>query len=52
MPWPDKVTKAGHVCEKTNFLDNFEYESNKTPGPGNYMIATQIAKKTKEFHHT
>lgn len=39
------------MSEKTTFLDNCEYESVKTPGPGSYMVASQILKKTKEYHY-
>lgn len=52
MDWPEKGTKDGHASEKINFLDHSEYEANQTPGPGNYLIATHIAKKVKEYHHT
>lgn len=52
MAWPDKSNSDLQVSEKTNFLDHSEYESNQTPGPGTYLVATHIAKKFKEYHHT
>ena len=52
MPWPDKKQKPSHSGQKINFLDNYEFESSQSPGPGSYLIATHIAKKVKQFHHT
>lgn len=52
MDWPEKGKKADHVSEKINFLDHSEFESIQTPGPGTYLVATHIAKKVKEYHHT
>lgn len=51
LKWPEEKPKPAHVSEKTNFLDHSQYESDKTPGPGSYVVATQIAKKVKEYHY-
>lgn len=44
-PWPKKSDKSLQRASKTNFLNHSEYESNMTPGPGSYLIATRIGKK-------
>jgi len=40
MPWPKKKDQLKNIAEKINFSDNCQYESDKTPGPGNYNIST------------
>jgi hypothetical protein len=44
MEWPKKSDQIKHVSEKTNFVDSSQYYSDKTPGPGSYLISTKIAK--------
>lgn len=44
MAWPKQENKVKLVSEKSNFVDTCEYYSDKTPGPGSYMIATRISK--------
>lgn len=51
MKWPQQSTKQIHVSDKISFLDHSQYQSDKTPGPGNYQIATQIVGKVKEYHY-
>lgn len=52
LPWPKKMSKQIHESEKISFLDHSEYESNLIPGPGSYLVATHIGKKTKEYKFT
>lgn len=45
MEWSNASEKAkAIISDKTNFVDTCQYYSDKTPGPGSYMIATVIAK--------
>ena len=39
-------------AEKTNFLDENEFESDSKPGPGSYNIRSNIGKKVKEYKFT
>jgi hypothetical protein len=43
MPCPKKQDKPKNISEKINFTDTCQYESDKTPGPGNYSISTHPA---------
>jgi hypothetical protein len=53
MEWPKSSEKAkAIISEKTNFVDSCQYYSDKTPGPGSYLIATVIAKEKKEGKFT
>lgn len=50
MNWPKKNQKQHLESEKTNFINTSEYASVKTPGPGNYLIATSIEnRKIKKY---
>lgn len=52
MPWPKQQAKLKTVVsEKTNFVDSCQFYSDKTPGPGSYMIATRISKDKKQGKH-
>lgn len=44
MEWPKEREQAKNICEKTNFVDTCQYESDKTPGPGSYNLRTQLSK--------
>ena len=42
--WTKSSDKAKTIIsEKTNFVDTCQYYSDKTPGPGSYMIFTEIS---------
>lgn len=45
MPWPGKCSELKHISDKTNFIDTCQYESNHNPGPGTYIVRTQIGCK-------
>ena len=50
MPWPLKNNKDHLESEKTTFINTSEYASNKSPGPGSYIVATTIGnKKIKKY---
>lgn len=36
------------MCEKINFADTCEYDSDKIPGPGNYNIRLQVGSPKNE----
>jgi hypothetical protein len=50
--WPDEKRKPAPTSPKTNFLDNSEFEADKTPGPGAYRIATRLGGKLREGTHS
>jgi hypothetical protein len=52
MPWPKQENKVKLVSEKNNFVDTCQFYSDKTPGPGSYMIATRISKEKKDHKFT
>lgn len=41
--WAKKKDQLKSICEKTNFADTCQYESDKLPGPGTYNVRTHIA---------
>jgi hypothetical protein len=43
MPWPKKKVELRSICEKTNFADTCQYDSDKIPGPGTYTIRTHLS---------
>ena len=49
--WPGRKGMAPQKTEKINFLFHSEYESDKTPGPGTYIVATKIAKRVRDYKH-
>ena len=53
MEWTKSSEKPKSIIsDKTNFVDTCQYYSEKTPGPGSYIIATVIAKQKKQAKFT
>lgn len=48
MPWPKKTNQGKPLSDKLSFVDTCLYESDKTPGPGNYQISTRIGCKKSD----